>query len=75
VESRYWKSGHRLGLVSSLELDWCKHAKSRGSPGLAEDLGGGSKRDCDFLGNCDPWTNGSGWAGNWLYRIFKAVTV
>jgi hypothetical protein len=29
VESRYWKSGHRLGLMSSLELDWRKHAKRR----------------------------------------------
>jgi hypothetical protein len=35
----------------------------------------GAKRNCDILGNCDPWTYGSGWAGSWLYRIFKAVTV
>ena len=27
VESKYWKSGHRLGLMSSLELDW--HAQPR----------------------------------------------
>ena len=29
VESRYWKSGHRLGLMSSLELDWGQHAQPR----------------------------------------------
>jgi hypothetical protein len=29
AESKYLKSGHCLGLMPSLELDWCKHAKCR----------------------------------------------
>jgi len=35
----------------------------------------GYKRDCTIINTCDPWVAGSGWAGRWMYRIFKAVTV